>query len=226
LAEYFSQSEKLTKRGIPVSLVDLLIKEGVEDKNFLQDEGRMTSLKDLLIKNGYNVENLNWIEERGIFEMIVTGYNNAIDKEIISGPMAESFVPVKIGRGLVYSNDYQKCMLAGKKIEKYDFPPFNIFAKDKEEPTDSVEDKKELLELLFREGKKGINVQRYKGLGEMNPDQLWNTTMNPEKRNLLQVKIEDMVDTDEIFTILMGEEVEPRREFIQNNALEVSVLDI
>jgi DNA gyrase subunit B len=60
----------------------------------------------------------------------------------------------------------------------------------------------------------------------MNPDQLWNTTMNPEKRNLLQVKIEDMVDTDEIFTILMGEEVEPRREFIQNNALEVSVLDI
>ena len=60
----------------------------------------------------------------------------------------------------------------------------------------------------------------------MNPDQLWKTTMNPEKRNLLQVKIEDMVDTDEIFTILMGEEVEPRREFIQNNALEVSVLDI
>ena len=83
-----------------------------------------------------------------------------------------------------------------------------------------------MLELLFKEGKKGINVQRYKGLGEMNPDQLWNTTMNPEKRNLLQVKIEDMVDTDEIFTILMGEEVEPRREFIQNNALEVSVLDI
>ncbi len=83
-----------------------------------------------------------------------------------------------------------------------------------------------MLELLFKEGKKGINVQRYKGLGEMNPDQLWNTTMNPEKRNLLQVKIEDLVDTDEIFTILMGEEVEPRREFIQNNALEVSVLDI
>ena len=60
----------------------------------------------------------------------------------------------------------------------------------------------------------------------MNPDQLWHTTMNPEKRNLLQVKIEDMVETDEIFTVLMGEEVEPRREFIQNNALEVSVLDI
>ena len=111
-------------------------------------------------------------------------------------------------------------------IAKHDFPPFNIFRKDNEEPADSAQDKKELLELLFKEGKKGINVQRYKGLGEMNPDQLWHTTMNPEKRNLLQVKIEDMVDTDEIFTVLMGEEVEPRREFIQNNALEVSVLDI
>jgi DNA gyrase subunit B len=83
-----------------------------------------------------------------------------------------------------------------------------------------------LLEILFKGGKKGINVQRYKGLGEMNPEQLWKTTMNPEKRNLLQVKVDDIVDTDEIFTILMGEEVEPRRDFIQNNALEVSTLDI
>ena len=111
-------------------------------------------------------------------------------------------------------------------IEKYDFPPFNVFSKDKETPTETANDKRELLEILFNGGKKGINVQRYKGLGEMNPDQLWKTTMNPEKRNLLQVKVDDIVDTDEIFTILMGEEVEPRRDFIQNNALEVSTLDI
>jgi DNA gyrase subunit B len=79
---------------------------------------------------------------------------------------------------------------------------------------------------MLEEGKKGIGIQRYKGLGEMNPEQLWETTMNPGKRTLLQVVIEDAVEADEIFTILMGDEVEPRREFIQNNALEVSTLDI
>ena len=75
-------------------------------------------------------------------------------------------------------------------------------------------------------GKKGLHMQRYKGLGEMNPDQLWKTTMNPDKRILLQVKVADAVETDEIFSILMGEEVEPRRDFIQSNALEVKALDI
>jgi DNA gyrase subunit B len=78
----------------------------------------------------------------------------------------------------------------------------------------------------MQDAKKGLNIQRYKGLGEMNPEQLWETTMNPEKRSLFQVKVEDVVDTDEIFTILMGEAVEPRREFIQTNALEVGMLDI
>jgi DNA gyrase subunit B len=84
----------------------------------------------------------------------------------------------------------------------------------------------ELIDYVIAAGKKGVTVQRYKGLGEMNPEQLWETTMNPEKRTLLQVRIEDAVAADEIFTTLMGDQVEPRRDFIYKNALYASNLDV
>jgi DNA gyrase subunit B len=135
---------------------------------------------------------------------------------------------MRISRGLVYSNDFQKCLNLCKNILKYDFPPFTVSYNDQEKKGEPqiAKNKSEVLDIFMRDGKKGMSIQRYKGLGEMNPDQLWETTMNPEKRSIFQVKVEDVVDTDEIFTILMGEAVEPRREFIQNNALEVGTLDI
>jgi DNA gyrase subunit B len=93
---------------------------------------------------------------------------------------------------------------------------------------DPVEKKtpREVFEYVIEQGRKEYSVQRYKGLGEMTSTQLWDTTMDPARRTLVQVRLEDVVETDKIFTILMGEDVEARRKFIEDNALDVKNLDI
>ena len=107
--------------------------------------------------------------------------------------------------------------------QKFTLTKVTASGKDREIAVDNWHD---LVRMVREETFKGSHLQRYKGLGEMNPEQLWDTTMNPENRTLLQVTIGDAEAADEIFTTLMGDKVEPRREFIQNHALEVSELDI
>ena len=117
----------------------------------------------------------------------------------------------------------RRVMEIARQLKDYRGREFRL---DAEADGKVISDWPSLLEELMNRGKSGLGSQRYKGLGEMNPAQLWDTTMDPEKRSLLRVRVEDVVEADEIFTILMGDKVEPRREFIYNNALEVKELDI
>ncbi len=226
LAEYLLIMSRMNKRGIESDLVELLIKEGVENKDFLQNKNKMLKLKTTLDEKDYNVSDLLWNYERNIYEFTIKPSFDGRQMQFSKDPAGKDVKMIKIGRGLIYSTDFQKCIILGKNIFKYDKPPFIVFTKENETDAARIKDKKNLLSFMIEEGKKGLGIQRYKGLGEMNPDQLWETTMNPDNRALLQVKVEDAVETDEIFTILMGDAVEPRREFINSNALDVNVLDI
>ena len=226
LADYLLIISRMNKRGIESDLIELLIKEGVENKDFLQNKNKMLKLRTTLDEKNYNVSDLIWNYERNIYELTLKPSFDGQQMQFSKDPSGKDVKIIKIGRGLIYSTDFQKCIILGKNIFKYDQPPFIVFTKEHETDSVRIKDKKKLLSFMIEEGKKGLGIQRYKGLGEMNPDQLWETTMNPDNRALLQVKVEDAVETDEIFTILMGDEVAPRREFINRHALDVNVLDI
>ncbi len=136
-----------------------------------------------------------------------------------NGLFFETFIDID----LLNSPEFKEIRSLVKELKVLGDPPFSIVS---EKETRDVHTYKELMEHTFSLGRKGLYIQRYKGLGEMNPKQLWETTMDPEMRTILQVTVEDAVEADEIFTILMGDHVEPRRQFIEENALDVKNLDI
>ncbi len=121
------------------------------------------------------------------------------------------------------SPDFKELQKYSQELEEIGNPPYSLEVEDKSIPVNSLND---VLPSVLEYARKGKDIQRYKGLGEMNPEQLWETTMRPDTRVLLQVKIESAMEADQMFTILMGDNVEPRREFIEQHALEVRNLDI
>jgi DNA gyrase subunit B len=123
------------------------------------------------------------------------------------------------------SPEYQHLRTLAGRMDQIGEAPFRIVREREDEPQ-VAPSAPALLERVLQIAQKGISIQRYKGLGEMNAEQLADTTMNPANRTLLQVKLEDEVEAEEAFSTLMGDEVEPRREFIEKNALEVQNLDI
>jgi len=136
---------------------------------------------------------------------------------------AASLRPSRIDLDLVTSDEYQEAWGIDQDLRSLGEPPYKART-DKSEET--LVDGEALAEFLEERGKKGISISRYKGLGEMNADELWETTMNPDARTLLQVRVDDVMATDQLFTVLMGDQVEPRRAFIEQNALHVKNLDI
>ncbi|WP_373500418.1 DNA topoisomerase (ATP-hydrolyzing) subunit B [Desulfococcus sp.] len=228
LAEYLKGLGRLSRGGgIRLEVVEFMIRYGL-DETFLQDREKMMGLKAALESRGCEVSDPEWCEDRGVYEMTIGICDEMGEETVIRDIAAKTQEPLKLGRRFVHSPEFQKCRQLSEKIFAFGDPPYTVENAEKGEDGKKFEDKRSLLHYLLEEGKKGIQIQRYKGLGEMNPEQLWETTMNPapDRRTLLRVKVEDAVGADEIFTLLMGDVVEPRREFIQSNALAVSTLDI
>jgi DNA gyrase subunit B len=119
--------------------------------------------------------------------------------------------------------EYKRLRSMARQTSKFNLPPFTVVKDNQRETLNAW---RELLAYVKNEGTREVSIQRYKGLGEMNADQLWETTMNIETRTLLKVYLEDLVMSDQIFTTLMGEDVESRRKFIEENALDVRNLDV
>jgi DNA gyrase subunit B len=188
------------KRGV------LREKEATLRKIF-QDGDQMARVEDVVAKAGYKTE-LSTDEEHGLWEIQTT---TAAGNSVTIDWNFASFV------------EFQKALELYTLLEDQLAPPFTVGENGTKE---EIATREELLERVLAAAKKDLTIQRYKGLGEMNPEQLWETTMNPEKRTLLQVRVDDAVETDAIFSVLMGDAVEPRRKFIEDNALDVRNLDV
>ena len=209
LIRYYENVRELERRGYSERFIEFIASCAVKDKDFYKTKESMEAFIESLGAAGFDVRDPR-VDEGGHYEFGVSdprdgGHRFSIQWDLFVSPQL------------------RRVMDIARQLKDYRGREFRI---NGETNGTLLPDWACLLEELMNRGKSGLGIQRYKGLGEMNPTQLWETTMDPEKRSLLRVRVEDVVEADEIFNILMGDKVEPRREFIYNNALEVKELDI
>jgi DNA gyrase subunit B len=207
LAEYNELFEKLEKRLGDTRVVEALLAAEVSKKAELEDKTKLEGVARDLKSRGFKA-GLRFDEEHSLYTLAIS-----------SDTLPERVVDWE----LLTNADYRRLFELHKRVRDNDRPPFNLSSNGSRL---TIANRKELLDHVMTMGKKLLTVQRFKGLGEMNPAELWKTTMDAEERTLLQVRAEDVAGADEIFTILMGDAVEPRRQFIEQNALDVKNLDI
>jgi DNA gyrase subunit B len=194
---------------VPLPIVELLLRGRVKDKETFTDKARLMELIQPLRQTGNEVF-LERDEEHGVFDIKLQTTGNGHPKEVV------------VGDDFVASAEYRALYASYEEIRELDQPPLTVV--DGGETQVATRDA--LVAHILAEGKKGMTISRYKGLGEMNAEELWETTMDPATRTLLQVRLEDDEVAENIFTTLMGDAVEPRRQFIEENALNVRNLDI
>jgi DNA gyrase subunit B len=209
LDEYEQMSHKVERRLRDARVVEVLANTDlvIDHKSDFQNEANLKPIFDALQSFGLKPE-MRRDEEHSSYAVVFHDSTNA---------------ERSIGLALAAQPEYRRFRTLAKTISRYNHPPFLVVKNDHRQAQPNW---RELLEYLKNEGKKDASVQRYKGLGEMNSEQLAETTMNPEKRTLLQVRMEDAAESEIIFSTLMGEDVESRRKFIEDNALDVKNLDI
>ncbi len=206
--EYLNRFEK---RGLARKVVRLLLDHGVVSKESLRQEEGLQAVLQALGATKKLTARLEFDEEHTCWALLVTTHGREA-------------VEIRLDWELLGSSDFQALVrLDQQDMADFKAPPHRLESKDK---TWDFVDLDQMLSFVLEEGQKGITIQRFKGLGEMNPEQLWETTMDPETRTLLKVNIADAGEADYIFNVLMGDKVEPRRDFIQNNVLELNELDI
>jgi DNA gyrase subunit B len=197
------------RKGTPRFLVELLLRGQVKDAEAFTDKDLLKEIIRPVKEGGADVV-LEKDEEHGVFEIVL--------QHVPDGQVRE----VRVGDAFVGSPEYRALYSAYEEFRELDRPPITVVDGGETQ----LPSREALLEHIVAEGKRGLVISRYKGLGEMNAEELWQTTMNPATRTLLQVRLEDEEVAENIFTTLMGDAVEPRRLFIEENALNVRNLDI